>query len=232
MRNRNEQMDERVRQLVEMTMKITEPKTYEMMMTKRKEGERELGIEIDGEWRPIDGLRTKEIYVILMNKRLKLNNYTPKRAHASIKSINKKLTPKERDFWWRHTHELISIRKNEHKWRKNDDGSMMTNICAMCMKEIETRQHYEYGCETNEKWRKHVMKYVNEMNGEEGMNDMMIEKWNLNEKDMDETTMIIIAKARWIYQKERGKIMNRNRMMVDMNVMMNTLKRAMARVGM
>jgi hypothetical protein len=49
---------------------------------------------------------------------------------------------------------------------------------------------------------------------------------------MDEVMMVTIAKARWIYQKTRGKIMNRNRMSVDMEVMMNSLKRAMARVGM
>ena len=72
-----------------------------------------------------------------MSKRMKLNNYTPKRAHKNIKLIKKKLTPKERYFWWRHTHELISIKKREHRWRKNDDGSMMTNKCAMCKTEIE-----------------------------------------------------------------------------------------------
>jgi hypothetical protein len=179
----------------------------------------------------IDGIRTKDIYVILMKKRLKLNDYTPKQAHKNIKRINKKLTPKERDFWWRHTHELISIRRNEHKWRKNEDGSMMTNKCAMCVTEKEDRHHYEYGCKANEKWREHVMKYVNEMKEEEGKNDTTKERWNLNDEDMDETTMIIIAKARWIYQKARGKILNRNRMRMDMEVMMNTLKRAMARVG-
>ena len=43
--------------------------------------------------------------------------------------------------------------------------------------------------------------------------------------------MVIIAKARWIYQKTRGKIMNKNRVSMDLEVMMNSLKRAMARVG-
>ena len=162
-KNKNKKVDERTKLLlVEMTMRITEPKTYALMTKKREEGEKEIGIEIDGEWRSIDGIRTKEIYAILMKKRLKLNNYTPKQAHKNIKLINKKLTPKERDFWWRHTHELISVRRIEHKWRKNEDGSMMTNKCAMCMTEIEDRHHYEYGCKANEKWREHVMKYVNE----------------------------------------------------------------------
>ena len=76
------------------------------------------------------------------------------------------------------------------------------------------------------------MKYVNERKGEEEENDTTNEKWNLNDKNMDEVMMVTIAKARWIYQKTRGKIMNRNRMSVDMEVMMNSLKRAMARVGM
>ena len=204
------------------------------MMKKREEGEKEIGIEMDGEWRAIDGIQTEEIYAILMKKRMKLKNYTPKQAHKNIKLINKKLTPKERDFWWRHTHELISIRKIENKWRKNEDGSMMTKQCAMCMMETEDRHHYEYGCKVNERWRENVMKYVNETKGEEknNDNDTTKEKWNLNDKEMDETTMIIIAKARWIYQKARGKVLNRNRARVDMGVLMNSLKREMARVGM
>jgi hypothetical protein len=218
-------------QIVEMTMKITEPKTYELMMKRREEGEKEIGIEIDGEWRSIETIRTKEVYAILMKKRLKLINYIPKEAHKNIKQINKKLTPKERDFWWKHTHKLISIRKIENKWRKNEDGSKMTDKCAMCMTEIEDRHHYEYGCKANEQWRAHVMKYANEMKGEEQKNDTTNEKWNLNINDMDETTMIIIAKARWIYQKARGKVMNGNRVRMDMEVMMDSLRGAMARVG-
>jgi hypothetical protein len=175
--NGNSTEDRIMNHLVEMTMKQTEPRTYERMMKKREEGEKEIGIEIDGGWRAIDGIRTKEIYAILIDKRLKLNDYTPKQAHTNIKLINKKLTPKERDFWWKHTHKLISIRKIEHKWRKNEDGSMMTDKCAMCMMEIEDRHHYEYGCKMNEKWREHVMKYVNERKGEEEENDTTNEKW-------------------------------------------------------
>ena len=148
-KSRNENEDTMLNHIVEMTMKRTEPETYEKMMKKREEGEKEIGIEMDGEWRAIDGIQTKEIYAILMKKRMRLNNYTPKQAHKNIKMINKKLTPKERDFWWRHTHELISIRKIENKWRKNEDGSMMTKQCAMCMMETEDRHHYEYGCKVN-----------------------------------------------------------------------------------
>ena len=99
------------------------------------------------------------------------------------------------------------------------------------MTEIEDRHHYEYGCKANEKWREHVMKYVNEMKGEEKANDTTKDKWNLNDKEMDEMMMVVIAKARWIYQKARGKIMNRNQVRMDMDVMMNSLKRAMARVS-
>ena len=108
---------------------------------------------------------------------------------------------------------------------------MMTDKCAMCTMEIEDRHHYEHGCKANEKWRERVMKYVNEMKGEEKKDDVTKDKWNLNDKNMDEATMIVIAKARWIYQKTRGKIMNKNRVRMDMDVMMNSLKRAMARVG-
>jgi hypothetical protein len=226
-RHAKDKKDEHIKRIVEMMMKISDPNTYKIMMKKKEE----IGIEIEGEWRSIDTIQTKDIYAILQNKRLKLNNYIPKQAHKNIKLINKKLTPKERDFWWRHTHELISIRKIENKWRKNDDGSMMTNKCAMCKTKIEDRHHYEYGCKANEEWRECVMQYVNEMKGEEKQNEITKDKWNLNEKNMDELMMVAIAKARWIYQKARGKVMNRNRMRMDMEVMMNSLKRAMARAG-
>lgn len=231
-RGEKDKKEEEFKRIVEIVMKTTEPKTYELMMRKRKEGEKEIGIEIEGEWRPIETIRTKEIYEKLLKKRLKLNNYTPKQAHKNIKMISKKLTPKERDFWWRHTHELISIRKIENKWRKNEDGSMMTDKCAMCITNIEDRHHYEYGCKVNQKWREHVMKYINEMKEEEHNTDMTKDKWNLNEENMDEAMMVAITKARWIYQKARGKVMNKSRVRMDMDVMMNSLKRAMARVDM
>jgi FAD/FMN-containing dehydrogenase len=47
--NRNENEDATMRLMVEMAMRIGEPKTYEMMMKKREEGEKEIGIVIDGD---------------------------------------------------------------------------------------------------------------------------------------------------------------------------------------
>jgi hypothetical protein len=259
-RHTQDKKEEEMKRIVIMMMKISDPQIHANIMKKKEEAEQDIGIEIEGTWRSIETIQTKDIYKILQEKRLKLKNYTPKQAHMNIKLINKKLTPKERDFWWRHTHKLISIRKIENKWRKNEDGSMMTDKCALCTINIEDRQHYEYGCKTNENWRKCVMNHINDMKGEEkyggddgggvgdgggggggggggdggeneNENDITKEKWNLNEENMDEVMMVAIAKSRWIYQKARGKVMNRNRMRMDMEVMMNSLKRAMARAG-
>jgi len=114
-----------------------------------------LGMEIKKDWEDLENIEIKDVYWKLVDKRLKIK-YTPSIAHTVLKGIEKRLTPKEREYWWKVTHNIISIRKIEHKWRKNEDGTEVSPMCPMCKQEIEDRKHYNTECEVIQEWRKQV----------------------------------------------------------------------------
>ena len=58
------------------------------------------GVEHGTTWTPIEQLKTKLVYSILMKKRMKLKGYSPRKAHQSIDAIQKQLSASgERDDW-------------------------------------------------------------------------------------------------------------------------------------
>ena len=86
---------------------------------------------------------------------MKLKGYSPRKAHESIDAIQKQLSASERDYWWRLTHGLISTKKTESKWKREENGELVESTCPMC-EEVEDREHYEYGCKEIEKLRSRV----------------------------------------------------------------------------
>ena len=78
---------------------------------------------------------------------MKLKGYSPRKAHESIDGIQKKLTANERDYWWRMTHGLISVRKIESKWKKKENGEPVGSKCPMCDK-TETESITNTGAKT------------------------------------------------------------------------------------
>ena len=99
---------------------------------KEKEGMKEIelsgmGVEEEkGGWTPIERLKTRQIYDRLIQKRMRLKNYEPKKAHKSVHAIQKQMTANERDYWWRLTHRVIQTKKRESKWKKDENGENVT----------------------------------------------------------------------------------------------------------
>ena len=56
-------------------------------------------MEAEGEWIPIEDLKTKHVYDKLLGKRLKTKGYIPRKAHQTANKIKANLTPEERDYW-------------------------------------------------------------------------------------------------------------------------------------
>ena len=176
------------------------------------------GVEHAKEWTPIEQLKTKLVYAILIEKRMKLKGYSPRKAHESIDGIQKKLTANERDYWWRMTHGLISVRKIESKWKKMENGEPVGSKCPMC-DETEDREHYEYGCKDSEELRKRVAIRA-------GRQPPLIsrEEWAL-EVEVEEDMKMMIATARWIYHCERCKIDLGKRRRMNIKIVMQKLDR-------
>ena len=53
--------------------------------------------EEKGGWTPIERLNTRQIYDRLMQKRMTLKNYIPKKAHKAVHEIQKQMTANEPD---------------------------------------------------------------------------------------------------------------------------------------
>ena len=57
------------------------------------------GVENEGDWTPIDKLKTKIVYEVLTKKRKKIKDYIPNKAHKTVHKIQKYLTLEERKYW-------------------------------------------------------------------------------------------------------------------------------------
>ena len=101
-----------------------------------------IGMETERGWIPIERLKGRQIYDRLVRTRLTLKNYKPSEAHKTVKTIQKMLTAKERDYWWRLTHRVTPIKKKESKWRRGEDGELVSATCPVCKEEEETWDHY------------------------------------------------------------------------------------------
>ena len=147
---------------------------------------------------------------------------TKDRKIQSRHSTQTKLTAAERDYWWRLTHNLISTKKKESKWKREESGELVKDKCPVCKEEAEDMPHYNYGCGAMQEFMERVARKAEE--GREGFNR---EEWNLREEGMKEETMVLIATARWVYHCERCKIDRGRRKRMNIEVVMNRLERRM-----
>ena len=187
----------------------------------KEEWQTGFGIYLRDEWIPIEELKSKQIYKILIGKRMKRKNYKPSKTHKIVSTIQRKLTAKERDYWWRVAHGLISTKKKESKWRRKENGEMTESTCPVCKEEEEDRKHYDYDCKVTKMLRERVAELA-------GRSTQQIEKeeWML-EKNVEEKLKLMIATVRWIYHKERCNIDNGKRRRMNLDTIMRKLDRRM-----
>jgi hypothetical protein len=177
--------------------------------------------EEKGGWTPIERMKTKQIYDRLIRKRMRLRDYTPKKAHTHVNEIQKQLSATERDYWWRLTHRVIQTKQRESHWKKDENENSETRTCPVCKVEEESWEHYDYKC-----------KGVREMNERvaESMGRAQAfsrAEWSLEEEGMEKEMMLKIAKARWVYHCERVKMDMKQTKRLNTNTLMNRLNRRM-----
>ena len=177
-----------------------------------------IGMETERGWIPIERLKGRQIYDRLVRTRLTLKNYKPSEAHKTVKTIQKMLTAKERDYWWRLTHRVTPIKKKESKWRRGEDGELVSATCPVCKEEEETWDHYDYECSGVRRMNEKVAAWI-------GRDPFSKEEWRLEKQKMERQEILIIAKARWIYHCERCKMDMGRRRKLNIEVLMNRLER-------
>jgi hypothetical protein len=192
---------------------------HEMKGKIMKENDEELMmIKIEEEWRDLTTLKGKEVYAQLVRLRYGELKDDEQRANHAMTTIANKLTPQQRQFWWRVAHKKYTTNNTAHKY-KSDGRGRAPNECSVCRNEVETWEHMEYDCDGMKHWMKRLKNvhanYTEKKEGEWKIPTR--EEWRLNaELEMKEGTMIVIAIARWVYHKERCKLVHRQRRRLDL----------------
>ena len=212
-----------------------ERKADEVFVRKKKVKETGLVVEVDGKWKQLGKVKLKEIYTILLRRRegsLEEEDEGKSKAFKTLEKVAKKLTAKERDYWWRLKHKIISIRKTEKRWRRYKDGRLVTGQCQVCK---EGEKHYDRGCRQIVEFRRRVGMVIPELLGddpEEWAKKLDLtykiddDEWSLEKQGLDEKTEII-AKARWIYHCERCMIDMKKKKRLDHDQMIEKLTSAL-----
>ena len=141
----------------------------------------------------------------------------PKTAHKNIHKIKKYLTPEERNYWWKLTHKIISVKKTESKYKRDQSDNLVSAECPLCHHPEETRQHYEYDCPTLSRFRHQIAHYL-------GKRELTHAEWMLETPQPLETT-ILIAKARWAFHCARCNVDHNRHKELNLEVVLNRTHR-------
>lgn len=193
-------------------------------------GEEVMMICTDGEWQRVIDTTGKEIYAELVRIRfgkVKENEENDRVNHTMTTIAKGLLTPQLKQFWWKVAHKKIMTNNRAHKWKLNNRGRA-PNECNVCHKTIENWEHMEDGCEGVKEWRERLKKIHEKHWGDqrEKWQKMTREDWRLSMKSQDLTLrqMWTIAVGRWIFHKERSRLIHRQRRRIDMDRMQEEME--------
>jgi hypothetical protein len=188
--------------------------------TEEKNGKEEMMMKIGEEWKELKKIRGKETYNQLVRMRYgELKEEEKERTNHAMSTIARKLTPQQRQFWWRVAHKKYMTNNKAHKWKLDRRGRAPSE-CNVCRDEIETWDHMEYDCDGVKKWMERLRgvyeNYTDMKNGDWTVPTR--DEWRLKEKvKMKDDVMMVIALARWMYHKERSSLVHRQRRRMDLD---------------
>lgn len=220
--------ERRVEEKKEKEVREGKAQSIEELEERRKEKVKTgLVVEVGGKWKEFGKVKSREIYNKLVEIRIKESKQEMDvmkwRAFYKLEQIKKSLTAKERDFWWRLKHQIISIRKTESKWKRDNAGRVVSPVCPVCK---ETWRHYERDCKALQEFKGRVGEEMKDWFwlGRDRQRKITEEEWRLEEEGMGEREAMIIAKARWIYHCERCMIDMKKKRRIDQNQMIDKLR--------
>jgi len=196
---------------------------------KRKREEEDLGIEIEDRFEKIEDIKTRDIYLILMKKRIKQEKTHKTNKALAEDYIRNELTTREKTYWFKLAHRAIQTNVRKTKWLKNENGEPHTNRCPMCKTEVETWEHYDYDCEQVQTYMVRLKEVYEDYMTKMGK-EMSIwvkptrEEWRLDMVKMEREKEMVIAKGRYVYEKMRCKTDYRQRKRSNVDMLIEELK--------
>jgi len=197
--------------------RLVEGKKDEEVRMKWESG---FGVEKSDTWIPIERLKSKTVYELLIDKRNRIKKYTPNPAHAILHNIDRFLTPEERNYWWKLNHKIVSTKQTESKFKRDEAGKLVSNRCPICKVHKETKQHYNNECSKIIEYRHRIAEIIEHK-------EITDKEWNLEISTKNIYSDIYIAKARWVFHCERCNVDHRRRKRVNITIILNRTKKRM-----
>jgi hypothetical protein len=195
------------------------------------------GFDIKGKFTSLEKTESRIVYKRIMTARRSTWNKQYRVTKEDIRSNRamlegkKHLSAKERDYWWRLAHGRVSLKAHESKWRV-ENGVRVSALCPVCKKEPETKRHYDFECEGLQCFIGQLGEIYEQCKTEkeQAWKPLSKDMWCLSvDSVMSETLEMLVAKARWLYHKERCNIMHKSRRMLDTGVLLEKTRVVMQR---
>ena len=186
----------------------------------------------NNQWIELDKITSKQAYSIILQQTYKLDRLEKQHCNAMQKRARRHLTAAEQDYWFRIYHGQIQSRSELSKWAKNKEGELVNNTCGMCKTEKDTRKHKFYACKMmQELITKLERVYVafKQENDQEWARPNF-EQWQLQAEEnqtVNWTLTIIIAKVRYLYHVESGKVYSGKKNKLDTDIVIERLGKAL-----
>jgi hypothetical protein len=186
-----------------------------------EQGQEKLTVQIGDTAVGLEVTSNRMIYNELIRRRFGELKENDKKVNFAMTEIRNKLTPKQREFWWRVAHKKFQTNKQAHKWKVDPTRGRAAEVCSVCKGPKEDWDHMEYECTGVQKWLEMLEevydKYTRGREVEKWVKPTRKE-WRLEEgEEMTEDKMVVIAIARWLYHKERSALVHRQRRRLDVD---------------
>jgi hypothetical protein len=203
-----------------------------------------VGVVIEGRFEKIEEIKTRDLYQILLKKRVKgrKNEEMKRNKTMTEDGVRNELTTNEKKYWFKCAHKTIQTNNRKAHWLRNENGQSHKQECPVCKTDKETWEHYEYDCRMVQQYIERiedVYKYYMEKTGKsKTWAKPTREEWRLDmDTDMDREKMVLIAKARYVYEKTRWRLDYRQRRAMKLDHLIDelteklepTIKREMTR---
>ena len=139
-------------------------------------------------------------------------------------TLARKLSPKQRQFWWRVAHKNYMTNNRAHKCKIDAQGRA-SNECPICRHEIETWNHMEFECDGVKNWMERMKTDYGNRTGRDDWKTMTREEWRLEtDTTINDDKMMWIALGRWVYHKHRCNVIHKQRRRIDIDIIADELE--------
>ena len=97
-----------------------------------EQGQEKLTVQIGETAVGLEKTTNRMVYNELIRRRFGVLKESDKRVNYAMTEIRNKLTPKQREFWWRVAHKKFQTNRQAHKWKVDPNRGRAAEVCSVC----------------------------------------------------------------------------------------------------